>query len=290
MNDIHRWRPSPALVVACFALAVALSGTSYAAFVLPANSVGTKQLKKNAVSNAKIKNSAVTGAKVKNDSLTGADVVESTLGKVPSAANADTATAAQRSVTANHAAVADHADTAGRAGLADYASLAGFAQGTNQLNGFSAGELAPFAAGQHDTSAVAVPVTAGGQTEIDSVPIYALRDEFLVIAGSVFLNNNIAADTLFDLIPKVDGATVGDGTKATTKLAADTGGAAVGEVGSLAYTAVVFVHAGQHTVTQTTGPQAGTGDFAYNLNNLSVIATPFGESLETPFGVGKVGR
>jgi hypothetical protein len=62
-------RPSAALVVACLALAVSLSGVGYAAVTIPRNSVGTKQLKAN----------AVNGAKVKNNSLTGADVNESTL-------------------------------------------------------------------------------------------------------------------------------------------------------------------------------------------------------------------
>jgi hypothetical protein len=71
--------PSPAMTVACISLAVALSGASYAAIVLPKNSVGTKQLKKNAVTTPKVKNNAITGAKVK----------EATLGQVPSAANAD---------------------------------------------------------------------------------------------------------------------------------------------------------------------------------------------------------
>jgi hypothetical protein len=46
-------RPSAALVVACLALAVALSGVSYAATTLPRNSVGPKQLKANAVSGPK---------------------------------------------------------------------------------------------------------------------------------------------------------------------------------------------------------------------------------------------
>src|SRR5213595_1464696 len=40
-----RKRPSPALVVACLALAVALGGTGYAAIRLPANSVTTVQVK-----------------------------------------------------------------------------------------------------------------------------------------------------------------------------------------------------------------------------------------------------
>ena len=71
--------PSPAMVVACLALLIALGGTSYAAIKLPKNSVGTKQLKTN----------AVTSPKVKNDAITGSDVLESTLAKVPSASNAD---------------------------------------------------------------------------------------------------------------------------------------------------------------------------------------------------------
>jgi Collagen triple helix repeat (20 copies) len=40
---------APATVIACIALAIALSGTSYAAFVLPANSVSSKQLKNRSI-------------------------------------------------------------------------------------------------------------------------------------------------------------------------------------------------------------------------------------------------
>ena len=89
--------------VGMLALFLALSGTAYAA-TLPRNSVGTAQLKKNAVTapkvkknavtSPKIKGNAVTGAKVKADSLTGLDINESSLGKVPSAAAADTAATA----------------------------------------------------------------------------------------------------------------------------------------------------------------------------------------------------
>jgi hypothetical protein len=61
------------MIVACVSLIVALGGVSYAAGVLPNNSVGTAQLKKNAISGAKLKRDAVTGAKVKNGSLTAAE-------------------------------------------------------------------------------------------------------------------------------------------------------------------------------------------------------------------------
>ncbi len=54
--------PSPALIVATAALAVALGGTSYAVVSIPRNSVGTPQLKANAVTSPKIKNGSVAVA------------------------------------------------------------------------------------------------------------------------------------------------------------------------------------------------------------------------------------
>ena len=62
MRNPKLHRPSPALVVSVIALTVALGGTSYAAIVLPANSVGTRQLKKNAVTTAKVKNGSLRTA------------------------------------------------------------------------------------------------------------------------------------------------------------------------------------------------------------------------------------
>jgi hypothetical protein len=73
MKFIRHHLPSPALLVACVALLVALGGVSYAAGVLPKNSVGTVQLKKKAVTGAKLRTSAVTGAKVKDGTLMAAD-------------------------------------------------------------------------------------------------------------------------------------------------------------------------------------------------------------------------
>jgi hypothetical protein len=87
-------RPSPALIVACLALFVAMGGVGYAAIKLKPNSVKTKNLKNgavkeakiadgavstpklapNAVSTDKIQDDAVTGPKVKDGSLTPADV------------------------------------------------------------------------------------------------------------------------------------------------------------------------------------------------------------------------
>jgi len=65
MRLLKRLRPSPAMIVACLALVVALTGTGMAAVgvLLPKNSVGTAQLQ----------NGAVTGPKVRAHSLLGAD-------------------------------------------------------------------------------------------------------------------------------------------------------------------------------------------------------------------------
>ena len=50
-------RPSPAMIVACIALLVALSGTGIAAVnALPRNSVGNAQLQSNSVTSIKVKN------------------------------------------------------------------------------------------------------------------------------------------------------------------------------------------------------------------------------------------
>ncbi len=55
--------PSPALVVACLALAISLSGAAYAvSTALPRNSVGTVQLKSNAVNSAKVRNATLRAA------------------------------------------------------------------------------------------------------------------------------------------------------------------------------------------------------------------------------------
>lgn len=62
-------RPSPALVVACLALALSLGGTSYAAFVLPANSVGTLQLRNGAVVTEKVRNGTLLLADVRAGQL-----------------------------------------------------------------------------------------------------------------------------------------------------------------------------------------------------------------------------
>ena len=101
MQGFRIRRPSPSMVVALIALVVALAGTGYAAVNMPKGSVGAKQLKKNSVTKAKIRKNAVTkgkihknaitGLKIRNRSILGKDIRLNSVGKVPSAAVADTA-------------------------------------------------------------------------------------------------------------------------------------------------------------------------------------------------------
>jgi hypothetical protein len=105
--------PSPALVVASLALAVALGGTTYAATALPKNSVGAKQLKSGSVSAAKLAKGSVTSRQIKDHTIVAADIAKNLFpaaagGKVASAAHADTA---------------DHATTAGSVGGAAFTTI-----------------------------------------------------------------------------------------------------------------------------------------------------------------------
>jgi hypothetical protein len=71
-------------------LIVALGGTSYAAFSLPKNGVGTRQLKNGAVATGKLRNGAVTTAKLRNGAVTKVKLNVSGV-TVPNAVHADTA-------------------------------------------------------------------------------------------------------------------------------------------------------------------------------------------------------
>ena len=111
MNSLFRRRPSPAMVIALIALFVSLSGVSYGVatgFIdsreiknnqvrsidIRNNEVRTRDLRNNQVRGIDIRNSSVQGRDIALNTVTGNDVNESTLGKVPSAASADTAGAA----------------------------------------------------------------------------------------------------------------------------------------------------------------------------------------------------
>jgi hypothetical protein len=97
-------------VIATIALFVALGGASYAAVKLPKNSVGTKQIKNKSITGAKIAAGAVTGVKIAPGSIGGPALNLSSIGTVPSAAQATNAAHATSADTATRAATAERAE------------------------------------------------------------------------------------------------------------------------------------------------------------------------------------
>jgi hypothetical protein len=107
MSRMLRRRPSPSMVVAFVALCVALAGTATAlpgrarvkkddiaraavrAVHIKSRAVQSKHIKSRAVTRSKIAKRAVGSSEVGQDSLNGTNIVESSLGKVPNASNAD---------------------------------------------------------------------------------------------------------------------------------------------------------------------------------------------------------
>jgi hypothetical protein len=103
--------PSPALVIACVALFVSLGGVSYGLATgsidsreIKNNTIRSKDVRNNTLRTFDIRNNEVRGFDIRNstiqgrdvafNTLTGSDISESSLGKVPSATTADSATTA----------------------------------------------------------------------------------------------------------------------------------------------------------------------------------------------------
>jgi hypothetical protein len=111
VKSLLRRRPSPALVIALLALFVSLSGVSYGVatgFIdsreIKNNEVRSIDIRNNQVRSIDLRNNEVRGRDIRNstiqsrdiaiNAITGDDVKEDTLGKVPSALLADSATSA----------------------------------------------------------------------------------------------------------------------------------------------------------------------------------------------------
>jgi hypothetical protein len=126
----RKLRPSPALVVASLALAVALGGTAFAGPVAHLAKM---------ISGSTIRPRSIPGNRMRNDALTGKQIKESSLGSVPkatratNATHAGTADSATNATTAANAANAANATNATHAGTADSATNA-----TNAANATNA--------------------------------------------------------------------------------------------------------------------------------------------------------
>ncbi len=108
MNLLRRWKPSPAMAIACLALFMSLGGVSYGLATgsidgreirnntiktrdIRNNTIRSTDLRNNEVRGRDVRNSSLGGADVARDKLTGADILESSLGTVGRAGTASTA-------------------------------------------------------------------------------------------------------------------------------------------------------------------------------------------------------
>lgn len=201
--------------IGLLALFVALSGTAYAATkTAPKNSVASKSIRKKAVTKPKVAPNAINGSKVADGSLTGADIAVATLGTVPSASRAASATTAESAAaatkaesatTAQNAAKADDADRLGGAAPGSYvkgsdAIAAGALAGTytaptlrGSAVGTAAGTTGVFAPDTCDASSsvsgpsVTITVPASGLVE------FLVRTRFQTVGGNS-LNACLAVD------------------------------------------------------------------------------------------------
>jgi hypothetical protein len=181
-----RARFSSAHVLAGLALFVALGGSAYA---LKKNTVGTKQIKNNAVKEAKIANGAVTTPKLADNAATGAKVDEASLGKVPSATNADKATSADKATTA------------------DSATSATLAADSDLLSGLDLQQVRPLGNGATSTTDVNLPSAAFAQVISDQMAIPP-GGASVIVNATVELHNNGAAARNAECVVRSDGVDI----------------------------------------------------------------------------------
>jgi hypothetical protein len=153
-------RPSPALVIACLALFVALGGTVLAATKIDGRTIQVKSLPGNrlavgSVPGNRLRPGTIPGSRLAPGSVKGDQIDVETLGQVPTATHADSADTARRSQTAI---AADHAT--------DASTVNGRAVGCGASQREFAGacwDLQPSATAVLPREAAATCMSAGGE-------------------------------------------------------------------------------------------------------------------------------
>ena len=205
-------------VMSCIAVFAVLGGGMAVAAGLKKNSVKSKQIAASAVKAAEIAGGAVTTDKLADDAVTGAKADESSFGKVPSAASADTAgtadsaTNAQNAQNAQNAASAQNAVNAQQAQTAANATLFGgktLAQTRTAVSGDSTVGNDPLLHNAFelvsDLSAT-VPVPAGGGDLIANATVQLQNTSNVQAAPICRLESDgaaISADTMITSPPNV---------------------------------------------------------------------------------------
>lgn len=188
-------KPSPALIISLLALVFSLSGTAYAVKLIDGKT---------------LKNRSVAGKKLKRDTVGGTQVYEEKLGKVPSAAKADTAASAASSDAATRAISAGRADTAGRADSAGQAD-----------NATTLGSLSPgaFVQGGGRTYRVDQTVLAGNTVSISFLPGFAELNASCPSGDTSYNVRNVSPNDV-NFVAALGGATSAGTTAPGTQIVA----------------------------------------------------------------------
>jgi hypothetical protein len=179
-------RPSPALLVACLALFVALGGTVLAATKIDGRTIRVKSLPGNRLTvgslpGNRLRAGTIAGRRLAPGSVTGKQIDVGSLGPVPSAVHADAADSARRAQTAIAAEHATDATTInGRA--------VGCREGTRQFAG-ACWDLRPSEAAVTALEAAAACVAVGGELP-QSLQLRVFEDSpgVTIDAGGEWLN------------------------------------------------------------------------------------------------------
>jgi len=213
MSKFRPRRPSAAVLIAIVALFVALGGTSYAAFSLPKNSVGTKQLKNKAVTTKKVKNGAVTASKINTSGLT-----------VPKATHANSAD------TATNATTAGNSTNLGGLGPSEYKTASNYTQASTAkpITGTVATIGAPIQITTEGTRRVIASAAVHATNGVPGTGVYLVCH--ITIDGTSGVNDTDYASpaggfTIVDAaVSPLASAVVGAGTHTVTLLCSAAGG------------------------------------------------------------------
>lgn len=218
--------------VGYLALFVALSGTTYAAVNLPNRSITGKKIARNTIAAGNLKTNAVTARAIRRNAVRGPEVLESSLGTVPSAADAAT--------------LGGNTLAQVRAGI-DAATLGG----TPRSGFYSTGDVDQRLPRAAETRSVGEQnFSAGNPVDRISVQLTAPRAGFAFVVGSgnvhpganiTMANHQCAVEMFVPQIPQV-GRVVSFKTGDTTI-----------DYESLANSWIVPVDAGTHTFTLRLG-------------------------------------
>jgi hypothetical protein len=187
MKRSRRLRPSPALVIACLALFVALGGT-----VLAATKIDGKTIKVKSLPGNRLEPASVPGNRIAPGSLDGSRIKASTLAEVPSAAHAGSADSARHADTAT---AADHATDAASVN----GHTVGCPSGRRQFAG-ACWDVQPSSVGVNLSEAAGVCAAQGGELPpVLALAAFAREPGVLIWPGGEWTNQiTTLASTVVD--------------------------------------------------------------------------------------------